>query len=192
MFEEYKYILPLVGVVIGWVLTEISHYFQNRKQDKKIIREAVYSIIDLKFRLEQMTSLLGSAVKADLSDKRNNEMIRVLLKNEDDEFSKFSSDLKASVKIISSIDPFIALSLRNFVDENLYLSHYDSSKDKEIQKLQLNNQLKISEVFSVFLDKIIKKILWKTDKILLLNYYFQSKKDKGSPSNIWKRLFKSR
>ena len=77
--------LPLVGVVIGWVLTEISHYFQNRKQDKKIIREAIYSIIELKFRLEQMARLLRSAVESDLSNNQNNRMITVLLENENEE-----------------------------------------------------------------------------------------------------------
>jgi hypothetical protein len=176
MFKEYEYILPLIGVIIGWVLTEISHYFQNRKQDRKIIREAVYAIIDLKFRLEQEARLLKAAVESDLSNNQNNRMISAFLENEKDGFDKINSDLEASVKIVASIDPFIALELRIAVNENLYTSNYDLAKDEEIKKLYLESQLKISELFSIYLHKTLKKILWKADKMLFLRYYIQKKK----------------
>ncbi|MFZ1082278.1 MAG: hypothetical protein WAO19_10170, partial [Candidatus Kryptoniota bacterium] len=101
--------MPLVGVIIGWILTEVSHYFQNRNRDTKIIREAVFAIIDLKFRLERSTEMLKAATESDLSDEQNNRMITSLLKIEKDDLDGISSDLKTSVKTVAKVDPFIAL-----------------------------------------------------------------------------------
>lgn len=177
MFENNTYLLPLLGIILGWFLTELSFHFRQSREDKRIIRSIIYNLFDLKLRLDQMKPIIKEALESDLTDKSNEIIITTLLKNEKTEFSIILKDLKGSIKTISSYSPFVALELNTVLNESMYFSEFLEPNNLDKFKKHLELELKKCKTYSKYLKKIIKKLLWKTDKIYLIKFLIRDHKE---------------
>ena len=51
--EELKAILPLIGVIVGWLLSEGGKILADRKQDKRRIKKMLYFLLELRFHFSR-------------------------------------------------------------------------------------------------------------------------------------------
>ena len=185
---EYKYYLPVIGIIIGWLLTELSHYFRNRQNDKRELRTIAYKLFELKFRLEQMIPILKEAHSSDLNNPDNKTIINSMLESEKIDLSMIIEELKSSLNIISSLNPFIAFEINLALNQDLYFTELYPLKNSNDLKKYLDLQLKMCIAFSEYLSKNIKKLLWQIDKIYFLKYLIRGLKDKKA-NNPLNNLF---
>jgi len=52
IFEIVKYLLPLFGVFIGWLLTRKSENERTLKEDKKRLKRTLYYLLELRYQLK--------------------------------------------------------------------------------------------------------------------------------------------
>jgi hypothetical protein len=191
MIDEYKYYLPVLGVIIGWFLNELSLKFRKNRDDKRQIRSIISQLFELKFRLEQMIPIFEDARENGTDIHILELVLSPILESEQKELKSIIEDLRISVKIISSFDPFIALDLKVILNEDIYFNSkiygVEPFEFKEIARVQIG----ICTVYSQYITKQIRKLLRKTDIICYLKFLFRTYKDKKNIINPFEGLFKN-
>jgi hypothetical protein len=51
MSDVLKYSFPLIGVFIGWLLTQLSERFKVVREDKRRIKKAIYYLLEVRHHL---------------------------------------------------------------------------------------------------------------------------------------------
>ena len=54
--EWIKIILPIVGVIIGWLLSESGKVFTDRRHDKRKLKKLLFFLLELRYRFERELS----------------------------------------------------------------------------------------------------------------------------------------
>ena len=129
-----------------------------------------------------MIPILKDAAESDTANLQNEILISSLLKTEKEEFAEIIDQLKSSLGIISSYDPFIAMELKVALNQNLYFNEYEPIDDSFKLKEHIEIQLKTCAMFSKYLKRIIKKLLRQTDKVFLIKFLYRDYKEKKSNS----------
>ena len=57
MAIEFIHILPLIGVLLGWGLTQLTNYFNIYLSDKRTLRETLYFLLELKYQISTIKSI---------------------------------------------------------------------------------------------------------------------------------------
>lgn len=62
--EWLKIILPLIGVFIGWMLSEGGKIFADKRQDKRKLKKLLYFLLELRFHFSRELSIAIEVDKA--------------------------------------------------------------------------------------------------------------------------------
>jgi hypothetical protein len=54
---EFIHILPLIGVLLGWGLTQLTNFFNIYLSDKRTLRETLYFLLELKYQISTIKSI---------------------------------------------------------------------------------------------------------------------------------------
>jgi hypothetical protein len=188
MFDNCNFISTVIGVFIGWLLTEVSSYLRNRYRDKRSIREAIYTSYELRFRLQQMIPILKAASESNLNSVNNQKMIKAMMEDEKENINNLITDIKSSIKTISVLDPFLALELNIAMNKDFYFGKYGPVEKAINTKEYIDLQLKLCVTYEKYIGRIIKKLLWSNDKINFIKFIYRDKKD-SKKSIDWSNLF---
>lgn len=55
---DWKYIVPIIGVALGWLLNEVSSHFRVRGAEKRSLGGAIVTILYLRHESVRLTALL--------------------------------------------------------------------------------------------------------------------------------------
>jgi hypothetical protein len=110
---NWNYLIPVLGVVVGWALNEFSHVFKIRQQNKQPISRALVELLELHYRTfsnRQIQKLLKENLA--LSDEVQSivtDYLEKLLPSLGDLSKRYNE----AVDAVASVDPMLAFQLRS-------------------------------------------------------------------------------
>ena len=132
-----KYSTPLIGVVglfIGWFLTQLSQWYKGRKEDNRIRKEVLFYLLELKYDLEKLNfnkqlditvdtvikvlpkELQTLEVKAEMKNLAYPLLLPVIKNAIGSAHNLTNESLKAAINKLSSVSPYLAYRLTAFTD----------------------------------------------------------------------------
>jgi len=172
---DQKYIWPLIGVLLGWLLTTISSGYKERANKKRLVGNLLTKLI----RVERQLNILISATEniKDIADSwETYEPIRIgVVKRHFMEPENVRSDLKSSIDGIAPIYPLLAIELEDIFQrllKNKSAKLLSSSKNRDVYIRMLS----IYEVGLDFSQKELTAIINKIALKLSLISYIKVKK----------------
>ena len=153
--EDEKFIWPLIGVFLGWVLTTLSANFKNRSDRKKLIGNLLTKLIRVQRQLA--TVILATEKMKDYpSDWTEYESIRKGITNRHFlEPESVREDFKKSIDDIAPFFPVQAIYLEDLYgfilkSKSASMASHSDNKDAYIRMLSMHE---------VVLDGINKELL---------------------------------
>ncbi len=135
-----------------------------------------------------MIPILQAASEADLNSVDNQKIIKVMMEDEKDNINNLITDIKLSIKTISALDPFLALDLNVAINKDFYFGNFGPIKSESNIKKYVDLQLKLCVTYEMYIGRIIKKLLWRNDKINFIKFIYRDKKE-SKKSIDWNDLF---
>lgn len=138
-------ILPLVGVLLGWGLTQISNYFNIYLSDKRILKETLYFLLELHKQIsdvklieevaETSIKILNDSIPNFTSNQTEYEqVVQIMKKNASDfhnprietELKELNENYDKCLLKLASVDPIIAYRLKGKNKIISYLSQWNN------------------------------------------------------------------
>ncbi|TAL62638.1 MAG: hypothetical protein EPN88_13125 [Bacteroidetes bacterium] len=155
-----EYIFPLIGVFIGWLLSELSQLFKERRENKRIDRITIFFLIEIKLYLAFISPILNNILKVNSLEIDFNEILKEIFENKEftsDYFDKLSSD---SISNLSSLNPCFALHFKHLMNNskkilygNFISQHLNPLNKIGLKLINDGLDLTLSDV-----NKLIKKL----------------------------------
>ncbi|CAH7045935.1 conserved hypothetical protein [Vibrio chagasii] len=172
---ELKDILPILGVAIGWFLSEVAGAVKSRNLRRRSLRKAITSLYKLNFEMlevkgaQEYTKNLTTEIK-DWERGRQRAFVQYA-----DNSKEFEKELNEAVLLVSEEYPLIAVKLSQFIRKYRFIKskNLDAFTDKESIYMHLlagneTGQLGAQHVIESNLLKIALKVdvwLWCTLKL---------------------------
>jgi hypothetical protein len=193
---DWKAILPLIGVVLGWVLNQLSQFTKSRQEDKRLISETLYVIYDLLFTLEQTQSVLDGVIKSKRFTLTSEQIFESSLDEDILRVKTFQEKVDVAISNISKFDPIMAQRLRVFLSSSVSIfktiekiPKY-AATDFKIQQIEVCYKTigKYVKAFSSILMSLARRhgiILWFRFKFLIKQRSKRNPMEKG----LWEDIF---
>ena len=177
---DYKILIPLISVIIGWILGTITVLFRNRSENKKLLGKSISKLYYLYEELSVVANYLDK-MKNRLSNEeyeihRQRMIEKHTLKNEHS-----IKNINELVDNISSISPSIGIELNHLLEE--YLAErklkFDSTKsNRELYLLMLSTFEVHQDLTMAQMEKILVKLSFRYS--LILGFKIKRKLKKGN------------
>lgn len=164
-------ILPLIGVVIGWGLSQLTSYFSTIAADRKILKEALYFLLELYGQLTFLKNIedavdsyfkvLSNSIPDIIPNQKEFEKIQPLIMKHvinfnnpriETELQELTANFDNCLIKLSSVDPVNAYRLKGKNKIVFYLNQWnsyatqtimtDTSLNADHETLQLNETFK--------------------------------------------------
>lgn len=191
---EVKDLLPVLGIILGWVLSELSKYFRESNVDRKLINRIVSELLFVRYETYQFIVFSKGAIEIhgygqDAERERQRLMNKHLISL--DSIVDSYEDLFDS---IASYDPILA---KKFIHQITILSRTQEIKLNEVSKIPEIYEDIISDLNIVHnksiecIDKVILKLSFKSSLVLWISIRKELKKDMTSLGN-WSKSVNER
>lgn len=156
---DLKYIIPLVGVILAWVLTSAGNFYQSLNTNKKIIGKSLVQLYFFYVERIKIMSLFEflkdcHGLGEDYERARKKYVERYSLSNQ-----AIKESLE-TINEISSLYPFIGFQLKSIIES------YSLTQKMSFKAIVLNEEkdmyIKLLSIYEVSLEienKILKKII---------------------------------
>jgi hypothetical protein len=178
---DLKDILPIVGVAIGWGLSEIAGAVKSRSHRRRSLRKAIYSLYKLNLEILEVKGM-QEHIKNESTDLSEWESGRQhAFCNYADNSDQFAKELDDAVMLISEDYPLIAVKLSQYIRKYRYikkkkLNHFT---DDESQYMTLLTGNEVGQLLAQhFIENSILKIAFRVDLKLWLSIKIELKKFK--------------
>ena len=188
---ELKTLLPALGVIVGWFLSELSQLLKNRREDRRVINKSLYLLLNLLLILNHKKSLLKSALKSDqLTDVRLEILNRLF---EDDRFDsgEVKKKLFQIISDLAEVDPILCQGLTINVDATNIFGKLRNSESHMASRSDLKLKYDTLEVFIRSLEMSIRKLITKHSIFMRIRYEIYRRQNLGDPKVSWDSLFQS-
>lgn len=184
------YILPLIGVFVGWLLSELSQLFKERRENKRIAKRTIFFLIEIKLYLSFLVPILKNILQTTSLKKDFSEILKEIFDNKEytsDYFEKLSTD---SISNLSSLNPYLALNFKQLMSnakrilsKNFISQHLNPLNKNGIQLINDGIDLTLSDV-----DDLIKKLSFRYNIFFWLREKLKLLKRKNKVDH-WQNLF---
>jgi len=168
-------IFPLIGVIIGWLLNEVSSLMRLKYDDVKAYRSTLTDLFRMRSYLNNILLNIHRAAEYanklnfDIAEmekrrRRNNELI---IENIDD----IEKSFKSSLNKISCIDPLIAYDISSFIDGLTKLNALKLDNVVKDNLLYINAILQIEITLEIMMMKFDKTIVKLSKKVGVVHYF---------------------
>lgn len=132
-------VLPLIGVAVGWLLSEAGLLFRQRRNEKKILGRAVYRLLNVReltiIELRRVAIAKSFAKAKALTENRES-----LARTKNNEICDFLATTDSLLDEVATVDPFLAFQLRKhfrsvstvITNSGGYLSGYQDGDVEEM------------------------------------------------------------
>lgn len=180
---DLKILIPLIGVILGWILATMTNFLKVRGEKRRIlgmsISQLYYLIHELRVVFFHLDKIKDEFPVEKWEDYRQQAIDRYTLKNEDS-----LSRLNQLVENISSISPMLGIELK-FLTETYFFDRkvkFDSSKNHRKVYIFLLSILETSqELTTKEFEKVLIKLAFKYS---LINGFKIKRKLKKSKENL--------
>ncbi len=176
--EWLKTILPLFGVLVGWLLSEGGKLFADKKQNKRKLNKLLFYLLELRYRFARQLSLENDMNKylevlkkklnemgVDVSDSEVSEgniimkpMIEKLIeeiKQETGDLGPLSTSIDTILNELSEVDPFLAYELNG---QHNIKGRLESAKNYISNVKSLENKIPF-DIGDIINPKLTKELL---------------------------------
>jgi hypothetical protein len=145
--EWLKIVAPLIGVAIGWALSEYGKVWADQKQDKKKIKKLIFFLMELRFQI--VKSLVDE-----------NEIFKYLQSARETMQKDFGPEATFDIKQLGSM---LKTQIKDFSEKEFEVEYLEKNIDQAV--------LELSEVYPIFAYELngqykIKDRLNRLDKYL--------------------------
>jgi hypothetical protein len=209
--EILKYAFPLIGVCIGWILTQLTEKNKAAREDKRKVKKTLYYLLEVRYQLslycleEAEIGMYLTIVKkkfshysdiSQLDDAVFKAVIEALLKQiigekpllTDSEIQNLNANYLKCIDTLSEVDPILAFKLDGRQNiKTLLKEAIERTKGLQLSELTQNqNDVEhISEVFSKLEPNLLKQVLLDIEDIMLsLAKKVDSKTHKGMQARL--------
>jgi hypothetical protein len=185
-----EYILPLIGVFVGWLLSELSQLFKERRENKRIAKRTIFFLIEIKLYLSFLVPILKNILQTTSLKKDFSEILKEIFENKDytsDYFEKLSSD---SISNLSSLNPYLALNFKQLManakkilSKNFISQHLNPLNKNGIQLINDGINLTLLDI-----DDLIRKLSFRYNIFFWFREKFKIFKGKNKIDH-WQNLF---
>lgn len=152
----YNIIIPIVSVILGWILNEVSQRFKRNRNQKQAIAKAISELLEIRDDIlvmpkffERYRKKLGLPVEQWLKVRAS--IYEFLPKNKN-----MKTKYDEAIDIISEYDPILGYKLRSKDKIGYYLERMENISDSD-----LSSQIFINNYKKYIINKV-KPVLDKT------------------------------
>lgn len=187
---KIEYLLPLIGVFVGWLLSELSQLFKERRENKRIAKRTIFFLIEIKLYLTFLTPILKNLLQVESIKKDFNDILKEIFENKEhtsDYFEKLTSD---SILNLSSLNPNLALNFKQLMENSKkilsknFISQYLNPFNKNgIRLISDGINLTLTDI-----DDLIIKLSFRYNLFFWLSEKLKSLRSKNKIDH-WQNLF---
>jgi hypothetical protein len=176
--EIESVLLTALTIAFGWCLNELSQFLRFKREDKRLINEALFFLIDLSFMLDQLRELVLAAKKQENLSSLSKRSFNSLLNDEN---------------LNSKFDPVLAQEMRVTVDgvnmfDNSFLGLKDPGNQMDEQFLLDMNDMAF-ELFSKKIQEFTRKLAFRKSKLTWLKIHISNFRERKNDNNLWANHF---
>jgi len=191
--EFESVLLTVLTIAFGWSLNELSQFLRFKREDKRLINEALFFLIDLSFMLDQLRELVLAAKKQEKLSSLSKRLFNSLINDENLNSKSFKSNLKNTVKVISKFDPLLAQEMRVTVDgvdifDKNFLKFKESGIGIDEQSLLDINDMGL-DLFSKKIQEFTRKLAFRKNKLMWLKTHILNFRERKNDDNLWAKHF---
>lgn len=139
---EFKELLPVIGVAIGWSLSEISSYLRGRGESLKSLGKAISNLYFLNMEMVQIKLAIEKHKNMSKEIKEWERYRQRAFRNYVSKDPEFPARLNASIDYISEQYPIEGFKIRELVNK------YEFMKGKSLEPFLENQQLYVTVLSS--------------------------------------------
>ncbi len=163
-------ILPLIGVLLGWSLTQLSNYFNVYLSDRRILKETLYFLLEMQHQISTVKSIedgaesylrtLNSSIpNFTLSPEENAKSLVVIRKmmtefhnpRIETELQELNENYDKCLLKLATVDPISAYKLKGKNKIVSYLNQWNNFASENI----IINQMAISDPKAIQVSEAI-------------------------------------
>jgi hypothetical protein len=171
-------LITILGVVIGWLLNELSFLIRLRIKDRRKLKKVLFNLLNVYFYLNKLKIKMGPQVdilfnhlKKLLQEPSDPELIEFVkstfIKNANEILNEYvhekinsiKNNYESSLKDLSEVNPFLAYRLSDKLDIYDLLDNLESWFKKISSDLNLPNLEIEQNLLDAFQNKILKEYL---------------------------------
>ena len=171
-------LITILGVVIGWLLNELSFLIRLRIKDRRKLKKVLFNLLNVYFYLNKLKIKIGPQVdilfnhlKKLLQEPSHPDLIEVVkstfIKNANEILNEYvhekinsiKNNYESSLKDLSEVNPFLAYRLSDKLDIYDLLGNLESWFKKILSDLNLPNLEIEQNLLDAFQNKILKEYL---------------------------------
>lgn len=153
--------IPLIGVLIGWFLNEISQFLKFKRENKKINSNTIFVLNDIIYNLKNKRSVLLGAVKLSEYPEESKEIIQQLYKDKLISTSEYTLKINDCILNISHIDPDLALNIKLYTDGiDTFKEFFNNTDSNEMTRQKISYKLKMLNLWIAALEHLADKLIF--------------------------------
>jgi len=183
--------IPLFGVILGWLLNELSQAIRYSRENKPYLSQAIGSICHVLFILETRRDYLNSAIEAGRLSKKGHEFLMSITDNGEKEILALKEKTKIAISNLEKFEPFIAHELAFFLN-NAIESTERNQGSLDLYGPDLENIKILIIELNIDIGKFhhfIKSLTIKHSIILYVKYILDKKRNKRDSPSPFKQVF---
>ena len=165
------YVSGIIGVIIGWFLSELSSWFRDKRSERMVISKALSELLEIRhivLRLPEVTSYIMGLFGGSSSDRYEMELLfKTFLPSSEELRSRYQQ----AVDDLAYIDPASAFQIRDYA---FIVSYFDSFRETIVSN---PSDSTIIKPFEQFLLTTVKKTFDESIKNLASRIGGRTKKD---------------
>ncbi|SHG77176.1 hypothetical protein SAMN04488109_1766 [Chryseolinea serpens] len=210
--ELLKQYLPVVTLMIGWALSQLSDFFKVNREDRRRIKKTIFYLLEVRHQLGFLTGIhktfkantpflrkkLATQLPSDISDEQFFQAISPLLtliaKNRsilpEEDLRALSSNYSKTVEGLSEIDPVLAYRLQGRQGIQNLLNNLSETTKQSISQLtgELGEGGQFDKAMQTVSPKVISEMVNDLQDII---FQLSKKVDRPTRSATRKLLAKS-
>ena len=169
-------LITILGVVIGWLLNELSFLIRLRIKDRRKLKKVLFNLLNVYFYLSRLNigpqvdtlfnhlkKLLQEPLDPDLMEFLKSIIIKnaeeILNERTREKINSIKNNYENSLKDLSEVNPFLAYRLSDKLDIYYLLDNLESWFKKISSDLNLPNLEIEQNLLDAFQNKILKEYL---------------------------------
>jgi len=183
-------ILPLVGVLLGWSLNEISQYFKVRRDQKASLSRVINALIDLRHYIVCRKDSFSAVSEAGRLSREGQDILIDFVSDNRFTSNVISDKIAKSCELLQTFDPLLTHNVESLCYSmvNICRVHHDKITSRDINMKDVELELRMLEALKRCLDEHIKLLAKKYSFRFYLRYIKYAKRD-DSTANRMKDVF---
>lgn len=179
-------ILPLVGVLLGWSLNEISQYLKVHRDQKASLSRVINALIEFRYYMSGRKGSFKAVSEAGRLSREGQDILIDFVSNTRFSSNAISDKIAKSCDLLQAIDPLLAHNVESLCDSMLSICRVNQDKiiSRDIDMKDVELELRTLEALLRCLDEHIKLLAKKYSFMFYLRYKKYAKSDDSTADRM--------